>query len=387
MSYDSGFKEAVVVKGTKFISEAFGLINGMGMDAKGDPGNRGDSVNVTGYDRRTAEDMVESFTIQDGESSVNESVNVALDYHKKASFDVTGTEWSQNNLSYSFENSLKDCIRACVYDVTAKAHALNYKIPYFAGKTGQSFFNDGTNPSFDSAIAAATVLDGNLVDAYSRSMILSSTEAGNYKKISGVQNRNQAGIGLDTRITGILGNDQGFDMKLDQQVPTTTAAGSIGTSLAAKAATVVAATAKTFTATGVGAIVLKKGDIITIAGVGQFAQQEDVSFTDTDGTITLDRALGTALAGGEAITITTNWGVGSQNIAGDLAGFYIFNRLNRLTLDGLDQAKMVLPITHESGLSMLFTQYGGESKAKWQVSLMYGINVVQSELLCRCLGV
>ncbi len=385
MSYDSGFKEAVVVKGTKFISEAFGLIDGMGMDAKGDPGNKGDTVNITGYDRRTAEDMVESFVTQDAEASVNESTAISLDYHKKAGFDVTGTEWSNNQLSYSFENQLKDCIRACVYDVSAKAHALNYKIPYFAGKTGQSFFSDGTSPSFDSAIAAATVLDDNLV-GLDRKMILSSTEAGNYKKISGVQNRNQAGISLDTRITGVMGNDQGFDMKLDQQVPTTAAAGSIETSVAAKAATVVAATAKSFVATSVGETIFKKGDIIALAGVGQFAVQADTTADGADMTITLDRALGTALAGGEAITLATNWGVGSQNIAGDLAGYYVFNRLNRLTLDGYDEAKMVLPITHESGISMLFTQYGGESKAKWQVSLMYGLNVVQSELLCRCLG-
>jgi hypothetical protein len=395
MSFDSGFMESVVKRGTVFLDDASGLLKGISLNAKPDPGNKGDSYTVTDYGTASASAITASFTTPAATAVANASKTVSLDYNYKADFDITGSEWTNNQLSYSFENMLKERIRACVAAVSADVHSQYYKVSSFVGVAGRSFFNNGTINSIDSLSDLNKVLNDNKVPEGDRQLILSNTEAGNYGKVAAVQYQSYAGD-VNTRSTGMLGMDSGIMMRRDSSVASHTV-GTITTGLIAKAATAVAAGTTSFVATtaaSTGACALKKGDIISIAhasGSRNYSVQADVTqasaATDT-AAITLDRGLEFALVGSEAVTIATNFGTGSTNIGGNLQGFEVFNRIDRLVLDGHTNAKLVLPITHaESGLTLLFSQLPGYHLGKWELSIMWGSQVVQSKLLCRCIGV
>ena len=133
----------------------------------------------------------------------------------------------------------------------------------------------------------------------------------------------------------------------------------------------------------------KKADIIgqilakTGSPAGGSNGDDGVAATDT-AAITLDRGLEFALVGSEAVTIATGFGPGYQCPAGDLRGYGLFNRIPSQQLSGMtalrDPQVITDPIT---GVSLLLGWYGQNARTVYEVSILYGVNVVQSDLLCR----
>jgi len=395
MAISTDLKENVVARAAVHVEESFAGIEGVKMNATADPGNQGDSYTVSNHTYQDAGDVTPSSG--NGPSTSVDSFGgavVTLDTWKNSPVTINADVLATHNLTGALDLAIRDSIRGCMRAVSTSLYANYTKIPYTAGTAGQSIFNDGSNPSIDPLADVGEVLDDNLNGPYDRFMLVSAAEASNYKKVSNVQNANQMG-NPEVRRTGLIGMDLGFDLKMDQQIPSHTV-GTITTGLIAKAATAVAKGVTEFvgtTAASTGACALKEGDIISIAhasGAKTYAVQADVTqasaATDT-AAITLDRGLEVALIGSEAVTIATGAGTGTQNIAGNLKGFEIFNRIPQAMASGMTALKDPMVITHSSGLSLLMGYYTQNARTVWETSILFGTQVVQSNLLVRAQGI
>jgi hypothetical protein len=397
MAISANLMENVVQRASVTLREKASLLKGVAMDASPDPGNKGASVSIGQHDKGEATDVTPS--AGNGPSTSADSFSaklVTLDTWKNKPVTIDADDMATHNLSYNLGQAIDNSIGSCINAVSESMHNLYTLIPYTAGTAGRSLFNNGTVASIDTLADVRTVLNTNEVpDFGQRQCIVSTTEAGNYGKVPNVQNANQMGNDM-VRRTGLLGMDSGFELAYDQRIKSHTA-GTITTGLIAKAATAVAAGVSSFiatTAAATGACALKTGDIISIAhasGARTYAVQADVTqaaaATDT-AAITLDRGLEFALIGSEAVTIATGFGTGTQNIAGDLRGFGLLNRIPAGQLSGMTALRDATVITDPvSGLSLLMGWYGQNARTVWETSIFYGVNVVQSDLLVRAQGI
>ena len=397
MTISADLQENVVQRAAVTLREKASLLSGMQMDASGDPGNKGQSVSVGNHVKGDAGNVTPS--AGNGPSTSEDSFAaklVTLDTWKNKPITIDADSLATHNLTHNLGQAIDNGIGSVINAMSASAHGLYKLIPNTAGTAGQSIFNNGTAASLDPLADVSTVLNDNEVpDFGQRQFICSTKEAGNYRKITAVQNANQMGSD-QVRRTGILGFDAGFGLAYDQRVVSHTA-GTITTGLIAKAGTAVAKGLTVFvgtTAAATGAVALKDGDIISIAhasGSRDYSIQGDVTqasaATDT-GDITLDRGLEFALIGSEAVTIATGFGTGTQNIAGDMRGYGLFNRIPQAQASGMTALNDPMVITDPiTGISLLMGWYGQNARTVWEVSALYGVNVVQSDLLVRAQGV
>ncbi len=397
MAISANLMENVVQRASVTLREKAGLLKGIAMDASPDPGNKGASVSIGQHERGDATDVTPSS--DNGPSTSKDSFAaklVTLDTWKNKPVTIDADDFATHNLTYNLGQAIDNSIGSCINAVSTSVNSLYTLIPYTSGVAGRSIFNNGTVASIDTMSDVRTVLNGNEVpDFGQRKMVVSVAEGGNYGKVPNVQNANQMGSDA-VRRTGLLGMDSGFELSYDQRIPTHTV-GTITTGLIAKAATAVAKGVTSFVATtaaSTGACALKAGDVISIAhasGAKTYSVQADVTqasaATDT-AAITLDRGLEVALIGSEAVTIATGFGTGTMNIAGDMRGYGLFNRIPSGMLSGmtaLNDAQVITdPVT---GISLLMGWYGQNKRTVWETSIFYGVNVVQSELLTRVVGV
>jgi hypothetical protein len=388
MAISTDLKENVVARAAVHLEESFKLVEGVKLNATPDPGNKGDSYTVSDHTYSAAGNVTPS--AGNGPSTSEDSFTgkvVTLDTWKNSPITIDADTLATHNLSGALDNAIKDSIRGCMYAVGASLAGQYTKIPYTSGTAGQSIFNSGSAASLDPMADVGKVLDTNLVDQMNRSFIVSPTEAANYRKIAAVQNANQMGNDA-VRRGGLLGMDMGFSLNMDQQTPSHTV-GTITTGLVTKSATAqsgVTALVCT-TAASTGACALKEGDIVTVDSV-TYALQADATQASaaTDVTLTLDRPLEVDVTGGEAVTIATGAGTGTQNIAGDLRGFELFNRIPQAAASGMTALQDPMVVTHSSGVSLLMGYYKQNMRTVWEASILFGTQVVQPKLLVRAQG-
>jgi len=396
MSISTALQENIVQRASVTLREKAGLLSGVQMDSSPDPGNLGASIAIGNHVASAAGNVTPSSG--NGPSTTEDSFTakqVSLDTWKNQTVTISSDDLAKNNLSYNLQQGIDNAIASCINAVSASVNSLYTLIPYTVGVAGTTLFNNGSTASIDRLADIGAALDNNDVpDFGQRKLVLSNTEAGNYRKVPSVQNANQMGNDM-VRIEGLLGMDSGFNIVGDKRIQSHTV-GTITTGLIAKAATAVSAGETSFVATtaaSTGACALKEGDIISIAhasGAKTYALQADATQASaaSEVTLTLDRGLEYALVGSEAVTIATGFGTGTQNIAGDLRGYGLFNRIPSAPLAGMtalrDPKIITDPIT---GVSLLTGWYGQNMRTVWEASILYGVNVVQSNLLIRAQGV
>ena len=385
----SSLQENVVILGTEALSQSFALLDGVQMNATPDPGNRGESYNVAKYATLTSGSVTAANVSPDVDAVTLNANTITLANHEKAAFKMTGREFQGNNLDPLFANQVKEAVRAVVFGVNANIWALYKKAPYLAGDASRSIFNNGSTASTDGIASVGKVLRDNLVPDSRWKMFISPTEELNAKKVATLVQANTFGS-RDVIYDGYIGRVMGFDIAVDQQVPTHTT-GTITTGLITKAATAIAVGATTFTATtaaSTGACALKTGDIISIGGY-TYALSADATQASaaTDVTLSIYGGIrGSALAGGEAITLATGHGTGEIGIAGDMSGFGLVNRIEASSFYGNNTLGNKMIFTHPTGFSLVMGLYEQYHQAMWEVSCLYGTNVIDERKLCRVLG-
>jgi hypothetical protein len=243
-------------------------------------------------------------------------------FYGSTPFALNGQASQNYDIGSTMQEQIKEAVRRVVYQVSADTWALYKKIPGIAGTATQSLFNNGTAASIDTLADVYKQLGTQLVDPAYFDLVMSTTDEAAAKKVGAMQLANQRGD-QSVMVDGSVGRTQGFNIFVDHQVPKHTV-GSITGALIAKASTAQAVGTTSLvvtTAASTGAFSLKAGDSLTI-GSDVYVVASDIAEASaaTDETITLTYGLKTALAGSEAVTLTTGLGTCYQDIAGDLRG-------------------------------------------------------------------
>jgi hypothetical protein len=364
------------------------LLSGVQLNAAPDPGNRGQSWSVGEYADLTASSITAANVSPDATAITIGAKTITLSNHYKAGFKLQGTEFQGNNLDALVASNIAEAVRAVVYEMNASLWDLYTDIPYIAGDASRSIFNDGTNASVDPLADVGKVLNDNKVNQARWKLFVSPTEEANAKKVSNLQQANA--FGRDSVIyDGYVGRTMGFDIFMDQQVPTHTT-GTITTGIVVKAATTPAVGDTTLvctTAASTGACALVEGDVVSIDGYTYSLQAAATQASaSTDVTLTLDRGLVSAPSAGDAVTLGTGHGSGIINIAGDMTGFGLFNRIESNDFYGTGTLENRMIVTHPSGITLSLGTYRQYHQAYFEASALWGVGLIDSRKLCRALG-
>jgi len=383
----SNLQENIVVGATEALSESMALLAGVQMDAIPDPGNKGQSFNVGEYEDKSASDVTASNVSPDAAASTFGVKTITLDTHKKANFKLKGTEFQGNNLDATFMSQVQEIVRACVYTMNASLMAQYYKIPHYAGNAARSIFNDGSSASVDPLADLGKVLDDNRVPTINRQMFVSPTENSNAKKVPELQQANT--FGRDNVIyNGFVGRTMGFDLFMDQQIPTHTTGTLTGDPDVTAEAAAGGLTVGITTDSG-DAVALKQGDLVTFSGDTSiiYSAQADLSISASGtGTLTLDRPIETTIAADETIALATGHGTGTIGIAGDMTGFGLVNRIEATDYYGTGTLENRMIVTHPSGVSLSLGTYRQYKQSLFECSCLFGTQIVDSRKLVRALG-
>ena len=307
-------------------------------------------------------------------------------FYGSTPFALNGQDSQNYDIGSTMQEQIKEAVRRVVYQVSADTWALYKKIPGIAGTATQSLFNNGSAASIDTLADVYKQLRTQLVDPAYFDLVMSTTDEAAAKKVGAMQLANQRGD-QSVMVDGSVGKTQGFNIFVDHQVPKHTV-GAITTGLIAKAATAVTVGNTSFlatTAASTGACALKTGDSITIgSNVYVLAADATQASASTDVTLTILYGLKTALAGSEAITITTGLGTCYQDIAGDLRGIGCVARMPATEILGVATQGQHMPIIDEkTGFPLLLSLYSQYHQVMFQVSALYGVAVMDEDKLVR----
>jgi hypothetical protein len=307
-------------------------------------------------------------------------------FYGSTPFALTGVANQNYDLSSTMQEQIKEAVRRVIYQVSADTCALYKKIPGIAGTATQSLFNNGSAASIDTLADVYKALRTQLVDPANYALVMTTTDEAAAKKVAALQNANQRGS-TDVMVDGRVGATQGFNLYVDHQIAKHTV-GTITTGLIAKAATAQAVGTTSVvctTAASTGECALKTGDSITI-GSDKYVLAADATeaSASTDVTLTILYGLKTALAGSEAVTLTTGLGTCYQDFAGDMTGIGMIARLPETNILGVATQGMHMPIMDEvTGFPLLLSLYSQYHQVMFQVSALYGVAVMDEDKLVR----
>jgi len=354
----STVKPLIIGEAQRTLSQTMALMGGVNKDFSAASGKLGDTVNIAVPQALSSADVTPANIAPASSNVTVGSVSMTIDTFKEASFDLSGTDVQNYDLSSYFREQLAEAVRAVCFSANASLWAQYHKIPYHAGTAGTPFFN----ASPDTLADMRKVLRDNRVDQMNNKFFMSPTDEAACLKVDTLQQANTFGD-RSVILDGEIGRLMGFDMFIDQQVPDHVT-GTITTGLATKAATpqaVGVTTVQCTTAAATGAIDLKQGDLVTIGGVTYSLQADAVeAVAATDVNIVIDRGLEIAVTGGEAVTLATGHGSSRINIGGDMRGFSVVNRIPETSIFGVEiqgDNKMVVTDPN-SGFSLLMVTYG-----------------------------
>ena len=386
-TYNAGLMPNIIGIAKETLRESAALLGRMNKDFSAASGQVGQVVNIGVPAALSAAAITPTNIAPAGTDKTIGNRSLTIDkFYGSTPFAVTGASGQNYDLNSVMEQQIREAVRKVIYQASADTWALYKKIPRIAGTATQSIFNNGTTASIDPLADVFKVLRGALVDPKKYDMVITTTDEANAKKVTALQNVNQRGDS-SVMIDGSVGRTQGFNIFVDHQVPSHTI-GTITTGLIAKAATAVAVGQTSFVATtaaSTGACALKTGDSITIGSdVYVLAADATQASAATDVTLTILYGLKTALAGSEAITLTTGGGTCYQGIAGDLQGISAVARIPATEVLGVATQGNHFPIMDEvSGMPMLLSFYSQFHQVMFQATALYGVAITDEDRLVR----
>lgn len=373
----TGLLPVLLAQGLETLREACWMPRLVNTDFSDVPAGQGDTVNVIVPTATTATDVTPGKDPVAPPDAAPTKVPITLSNWKKSGFHLTDKEAGE--IAAGAKPGLQtEAIRALANAVNAQMLSRYIKVYGYTGTAGTTPFG-GSNLA--DAAAARKVLNRQLAPFEDRRMVL-DPEA-EEKALTLLANANLTGEG-QTVVTGAIGRRLGFDWFMDHQIPLHTA-GTITTGFAAKAATAVAAGLKTLvgtTAASTGAIALKTGDVINIAGhTTPYVLTADATEASaaTDEAIFFEPGLEKAIVGGEAITVKASHRV---NLAFQKNAFAFASR--RLTSQASDK---MLSIADPVSNLVLRVELIRQNKQDYvEYDILWGSECVRPALATRVAG-
>lgn len=350
-----------------------------GFEAERNSFGRGEVINI----RRPS-----TFTAQDAPSTAQdittETVAITLSNWKEVKFKLTDKE-----LAFTQERIINDHIRPAAYEL---ANNIDSALVALYKDVGNSY-NLSATPG--GAVADVTGVHTKLFDSQvpmDETMLhfmVNGRMQGNLLANSAFGQWQGAGpTGEATQVRGAMGRRFGMNFFANQNVATHTS-GSITTGLATKASTNQAVGTTSLictTAASTGAIALKDGDVINIAGDSQdYVVTADATEASaaTDVTLTISPALKVAVTGGEAVTLDETANT-EENLAFHRNAFaLVMAPLPDMAEElGARVTTVSDPVT---GLSIRARIYyvGNSSEVHVALDVLYGVVTLDGQLACR----
>ena len=317
-------------------------------------------------------------------------------------FSFTPKEFMEFDFTNSkfVPNAIAEAARAQARLINQSIAALYTKIPNMAGTVSSRLFAS----NIDGLSDVRTRLNYQLCPDANRTFIMSLADENDAMKLDDVKRNPQMAGDHEVYRKAFLGRIYDIDLVRDRDVKTSGAAGAgkVGTATCAavlKGATTISVT---MSAGGSDSLALNAGDIFMIDGdpattggdsVGAASQAYRQMYTTASvvsigngatGTITLDHPLPVALIGTETISIATGQGAGTVNIAGDLSGFGLVMRTPPSSIEGAPTIGLSVDMTDPvSGIPMKLSYLPGYHAAQWELSTLWGVDIVDWRRLTR----
>lgn len=311
---------------------------------------------------------------------------VTVDTWKGSRFHLTQTDALNYNAANSnfVANQVAEAARRLARDVNQAVFAKYSKIYGWAGSAGAALFGSSINNVADVDYR----LNYQLCPPENRLLVVSLADRQAALKLDDVKKNPQLAGDTEAYRRASLGMIYAFDVLHDRDVPSHTAGTISGTANCT-------ATAKYSTAINIHAqtgcaISLKTGDIIKVSGgsgdanIWYTAQEDFTLAAGNDDALTVDRPIETALTASDTLAFPTGFATGTQNIAGDPAGFALVMRTPGESIEGAPTfGPSIAMVDPKTGIPLKLTYLPGYHAAQWELSVLFGADVIDGRRLCR----
>ena len=308
---------------------------------------------------------------------------VTIDQWKKAGFHLTEQEATHYQTADLVPNQVAEAARALARTVNQSLFGLYPKVYGYAGTAGTNPFG-GQTPVVDPVADVRQILSQQLCPESNRFLLVGFEEEAAALKTQDLKRMLNAGDSQALR-KGVIGELFGMTVLRDRDRPTHTA-GSLTGTVVPNAAT--AKGLKTVVlATGQGeAIALKAGDIVIFGSKTQtYAVQADLTVgASSTGSLSIEPALVDDLTTGDEVAVKASHKV---NLAFEPNAFALVMRTPPSAIEGAptlgEHIAMVDPV---SGIPARLSYYPGYHLAQWELSIMFGADIVDARRTARLAG-
>jgi len=308
------------------------------------------------------------------------TVSIVMDQWREAPFYLTDKD-IMNAMDGLIPMQADEAIKALANYVDAYLLSLYKGVYGFVGAPGAAPFAD----SVAEATQARKVLSNQLAPLTDRRFVFDADAEANALMLRAFQDASFSGSAQAIN-EGEITRKLGFDWHLDQNVPTH-AAGTVGGAtgnLTTAGAADLGATSLPVTVGATNGLVLKHGDILTIAGHDQtYAVLANVSIAAAgSGSVSIAPGLRKAASGGEALSVKADHVV---NLAFHRDAIAFANRPLADNAAGLG-AQVQTATDPVSGLSIRLEVSREYKRTRWSFDVLFGAALVRPELACRVAG-
>jgi hypothetical protein len=312
-------------------------------------------------------------------------VTFTLDQWKATRFHMTEKQIQEMaDGNQVFPGQIGEAVRVIANTLNTYLWSKYKRVYGYAGTAGTTPFAT----TIDGAVDLKQVLVRQRTPSGNLKMVVNPTAETLLLKLATLQKFLEHGTDA-TLLEAEIGRLMAFDVFRDRDIPLHTA-GTITTGLIAKAATAVAAGLKTFiatTAASTGAIALKEGDILAIAGhVTTYVLTADATEAGAaaDEALFIEPGLEIALVGSEAITVKASHRV---NLGFDPSAFGLAMRTLPDSIEGQPtlgvSEVMTDPVT---GIPLKLTFFPGYHAMQFELSVLYGGGIIDARRIARLAG-
>jgi hypothetical protein len=293
--------------------------------------------------------------------------------------------------------SIAEAARAQARLINQSITALWPKIPNIVGDNDARLFN--TTGKLGGLADARERLNFQLCPDNDRSLIFGLEDERDATVLDEIVKNPQMAGDHDVFRKAYLGKIYDIELARDRDIVTSSSAGTITGAVTVSNATKGATTLTLTTVASTGAVALNYGDVFMISddyngGNTAAVLRRSYAVADvagvtigagTAGTVTLDHPLEVTLTGGaNTITVYPKQGGCRQCIGGNLSGFGLVMRTPPSSIEGAPTIGPSIDMTDPvSGIPMKLTYLPGYHAAQWELSTMWGVDVVDWRQLLR----
>ena len=369
----------ILAQGLLALRQQAAIVRLVNSDWSDEVAQKGDTVNVPIPSAIAAQDVVPGATPPATGDIAPTTVPIVLDKWKEAPFYLTDKDVGEI-VKGTRNMQVSEAVKSITNQVATDLYA-QYKGVYgYEGTAGTTPF--GTGVEVMSATNMRKRLNKQLAPVDDRRLILDPDAEAVALGLRAFQDQSWRGDGKGI-VDGQIGKKLGFDVFMDQLVPTHTS-----TPLTAGAATVNGAHAAGVKAVSIAkatnASPLVEGDVISFAGDQQtYVVTAAVTLAVGNTTVSIEPGLAVAKAGGEAMTLRASHVV---NLGFHRDAFALAIRPLG-TPDGFTGGSAIMaaqdPVT---GLGLRLEITREHKRTRYSFDVLYGVKLVRRELAARLAG-